>query len=406
VAMMKTVLTAPELGMHLRPEHRAALVAQLKAQGKNPMPTAQRAAAPVTKMTPRDALSHGLVASIREPSAEQKLLNSAAWLAEATGNHGVALRLWDKGADLLPMTKAAAEGVNTTGGAIVPNEVAATILAFRDKAVFRSNASVYQAAGDTLSIPRRTGTVSTTFVGENTALPTTQPTFDAITLTAKKLVAFGTFSTELEEDSAADVTRFFLADAGSALALREDVCGFNGDGTSAYAGMSGLNFLLNDSNHAGGRVAAASGHKTAALLDSEDLEALLGALPDRFWGNSPKLYVSGYMAANWLGRLAGANGGFMSNGAGVWSYAGIPVVTTNQLPGTGDVSGKIVALFGDLASAAALGSARPLTFSTSDQRYLEFDSLAWKITERFDIVCHNIGDSASAGAVVGLQATS
>jgi HK97 family phage major capsid protein len=385
------------------------LVAQLKAKGRHPMPAAQRAAAPVTRMSPRDALSHGLATSscdeVRERTAEQTLAAVTAWVAEAIGQSAIAVKLWNAGADLLPMHKAAGESLDTAGGAIVPSQVANFILAYRDRAVFRQNASSYQMVSDVLSVPRRTGGLQTSFINEGAALVESTPTFDSVGFSAKKLAVFGKFSSEPAEDSASDVVAYFLQDAGNALGLREDDCGFNGDGTSTYAGMTGVCPLLLDSNHSAGRVAAASGHKTFQLLDVVDLQALMGALPDRFWGNSPKLYLSRYGASNWLGRLGGANGSFQFAADGTVRYAGIQVVTTPKLPGTGDNSTKVMALFGDLASASALGSSRDITLKTSDQKYLESDELAYRVTERFDIVSTNLGDNSAAGALVALVGT-
>jgi HK97 family phage major capsid protein len=305
------------------------------------------------------------------------------------------------------LRKAANESLNGAGAAIVPNETAAFIESYRDRAVFRSNASVYNTASDSLTIPRRTGGVSVNFVGEGAVIPSSQPSFDGIGLTAQKIAAFGTFSTELEEDAAADITAFFLQDAGSAMGLKEDDCAFNGDGTSTYGGIYGIIPALNDSNHTAGRIAAGSGHKSFNLLDATDLSNLLGLLPDKFWPNA-KLYLSGYGASQYLARLSASSGAFQVSGAGpnrTMTYLGIPVITTPKMVGSGDQSGKIMVLFGDLSSAAALGSARPMTFAVSTHRFLEFDSLAWRMTERFSSVIHNLGDNSAPGAVVALQGT-
>ena len=62
-------------------------------------------------------------------------------------------------------------------------------------------------------------------------------------------------------------------------------------------------------------------------------------------------------------------------------------------------------VFADLSSAAALGSRRDITMMVSDQKYLEADQLAYRITERFDICVHNASDNTNAGAAVGLQGT-
>ena len=64
-------------------------------------------------------------------------MNAAAWLADLTGDATTAHALYTRGADVLPMRKALGEGVNATGGAVVPEQVAAFVLAYRDRAIFR-----------------------------------------------------------------------------------------------------------------------------------------------------------------------------------------------------------------------------------------------------------------------------
>ena len=404
-----------EPGVPMNPGGRAALIRELNER-KNSMQQRSSASAQPrfsqqSKALPRlrEISEEKLQRLIHpaEPSHQQKLLNAAAWLADMIGDATTAHALYNKGADVLPIVKAASEGVNATGGALVPDETAPFILAYRDRAVFRQNASVYPMASDSLTVTRRVGGVSTAFVGENQQLVESNAVFDAVSFMAKKLAGFGKFSTELAEDSATNVVNYFLQDVGSALGLREDDCGFNGDGTSTYAGMTGITVRIADGTHSAGPVTAASTHKTFALLDATDLQNLMAALPDRFWPNA-KFYISAYGAASFFARLGAAGGGFQVSGVGparTMSYGGVEIITTPKLPGSGDQSTKAMILFGDLSSAAALGSRRELTLMVSDQKYLEFDELAYRCTERFDCVTHNLGDGTNAGAIVALQGT-
>ncbi len=86
------------------------------------------------------------------------------------------------------------------------------------------------------------------------------------------------------------------------------------------------------------------------------------------------------------------------------TYAGIPIVLTPKLPGSGTITGKIVALFGDMSLAVAIGSRRDLTLTTSVHKYFDQDMIAYRIVERWDAVVHNIGSATEAGALVGLLA--
>ena len=169
------------------------------------------------------------------------------------------------------------------------------------------------------------------------------------------------------------------------------------------AGMVGIVTRLLDGTHSAGVVNAASTHKTFRTLDIGDLTNLMAALPDRFWPGA-KFYVSGYGSAAFFARLGATGGAYNVTAAGA-TWAGIPIVISPKLVGSGDQSTKVMILFGSLENAAALGSRRSLSMMISDQKYLEFDQLAYRVTERFDCVTHNLGDATNAGAIVALQGT-
>ena len=227
--------------------------------------------------------------------------------------------------------------------------------------------------------------------------------WDNVGFHAKKLALFGKFSNELSEDAAADIATYFLADAGSAIAVKEDSDGFNGLGTSASAGIRGVTTILVDGQHNAAKVSAASGHNTFLTLDAVDIANLMAALPERYWGNA-KFYISGFGAATMFVRLAGTNGG-LGGSRQNFNFAGIPIELTARLPGSGTQTGNIMVLFGDLSSAAAVGSRREVTLMTSTHRYIDLDQTAWRVMSRWDCVVHNLGDKSIAGAVVGLVGT-
>ncbi|HSG60845.1 MAG TPA: phage major capsid protein, partial [Pseudomonadales bacterium] len=63
----------------------------------------------------------------------------------------------------------------------------------------------------------------------------------------------------------------------------------------------------------------------------------------------------------------------------------------------------IVALFGDLSLASMMGSRRDITFAISSDRFFEYDQLAIKGTQRYDIKVHDLGDATTAGPIVALK---
>jgi HK97 family phage major capsid protein len=108
-------------------------------------------------------------------------------------------------------------------------------------------------------------------------------------------------------------------------------------------------------------------------------------------------------------RLAEAAGGntVANVTAGVGpSFLGYPVVFVeagnNTL--TAQKSAEGLLYFGDLRLSAMLGSRRGLTIMTSTDRYFEYDQLAIKGTERFDINVHDRGTASVAGGIVQLLA--
>jgi HK97 family phage major capsid protein len=79
-------------------------------------------------------------------------------------------------------------------------------------------------------------------------------------------------------------------------------------------------------------------------------------------------------------------------------------VFTQVLPSTtATQSGATYAYFGDLSMGATMGSRRGVTISSDTSRYFEFDQIALKATQRFDIAVHEIGTATAAGPIVALK---
>jgi len=60
-------------------------------------------------------------------------------------------------------------------------------------------------------------------------------------------------------------------------------------------------------------------------------------------------------------------------------------------------------LFGDLNMSVTMGDRRGMTISRSTEYKFAEDQIAIKGTERFDITCHNTGDTTTAGSIVALM---
>jgi HK97 family phage major capsid protein len=353
--------------------------------------------------SPRGALRYGrLTAGMTDDLA----FLAGAWFLGINGNKRAADYAKAHG---LPIIRAQGEGSNTGGGFLVPAALTGTIIALREtRGVYRAHATITPMSGDAIHVPRRTGGLTAYFTAENAAITESSATWDNVGLAAKKLATLTRSSTDLDEDATIDWGNWFVTEIAYAFAAKEDDCGFNGDGTATYGGIRGITKLLIDGSHDAGKVAATSGHDVFTEIDSVDLTGLISKLPAYALQNA-KWYCSQVANALVLCRLAASSGGIVVqtiNGKTVPTFLGFPIVVTQVLPQvTTALNGVVMLLFGDLALASTLGERRGVTVARSTERYLELDQVAWRGTERVDIVNHDLGDNSNAGPIVGLVGT-
>ena len=313
---------------------------------------------------------------------------SADWCAD----HGVLV------------TKGHTENVNTAGGFLVPDEFENSLITLREQfGVFRANARIVPMTSDVKRMPRRTGTVTANFVGEASAGTQSQQTFDQVNLVAKKLMVLTKISSELNEDNIVALGDDLAGEISYAFALKEDSCGFEGDGTSTYGGIVGLkNAIL-----AGGTIAGTGTAPSGVTLG--DCRKAVGAIPQWADTANAKWYMNRRMWNEVFLRLAEAAGGVTANeirdSEDGLRFFGYPVVLAQAIPyAAGD--NETVAYFGDLSLAAYFGDRRSTTveFSNAALNAFEQDELVVRGTERFDITISNVGSATSgdAGAVVRL----
>jgi len=302
------------------------------------------------------------------------------------------------------IVKAAGETIDSSGGFMVPADLATAILDIRDSyGAFRRTARPAPMASDNTSIPRHTGGTSAFFIGENTGSSESGISPDAIGLTAKKIGTLVRISNELEEDAIIDIVDFVANEVGVAFAAQEDDCAFNGDGSSAFGRMRGVGTIVLDGNHAKAKVTGSN--NTFGALTTSDLAALMGsvrgsAMPNAAWFCS----VVGF--ANVFCRLSTSSGYLETrivNGISTPFYQGFPVIMTQKLPQvTSALSGKIMLAFGDMYAAGVLGQRRAITLARSADRYMDLDQMAVLATERFHAVIHDLGDNTNFGSLAAL----
>lgn len=312
------------------------------------------------------------------------------------------------------------EGSNQGGGFLVPIEFDNTIIDLREKyGVFRQNCTPTPMASDTKSIPRRLSGYTSSFVGENVAGTASTLGWDNVNLVAKKIMCIGITSSELNEDAMINIGDTIASEIAYSFALKEDQCGFIGDGTSTYGGITGVNNKIYNLNatkanilglQIGGTTGNSGSWDNFTLANFNDT---LGRLPQyAYMGGNAKWYMSQGFWGQCAQRLATAAGGNkvadIVDGVPRYQFLGFPVVISQVFPSTNAVS-QVNALFGDLSESATMGDRRMTAIKMTDVGFgtFERDQLAIRGTERFDIVVHDVGQSTGdvpRDPAVGVQA--
>src|SRR5579872_1488132 len=294
------------------------------------------------RMTPRaPAKAHKLYSSIKNfkdkevdgqmVRAVDQAYTAGMWFKATIFGNAEAID-WCKSHGI-SVTKAQGEGVDSAGGFLVPEELMANIIVLREEfGVFRKECQVVPMGSDTLNWPRRTGGLTASFTGENTAIAESQAAWDNINLTAKKLGALTRMSNEISEDAVISVADWLVGEIAYAFASKEDDCGFNGDGTSTYGGIRGVTVIATDANHTANKVTASSATLTSLVL--KDLTGLMGNLP-QYALPGAKWYMSQQMFYTVVATITAGAGGnrldILTNPIEP-RLLGFPVVFAQKLP--------------------------------------------------------------------------
>lgn len=315
-------------------------------------------------------------------------------------------------------SKGMSESVNSAGGALVPEEFLSELIDQVNKfGVARRYARVYPMNSDTLTIPRVTGRTRAYYVGEGSNGTESTPTFDNVTLVAKKLMVLSIGTNELLADArdggGIALADWLTMDAGRSIAYEEDLAAFIGDGTSTYGGHRGVVTLLgstwSDTSNSSAGMQIATGNAWSEITLS-DITSMMGKLPA--WArDQAKFYCSSAFADSVLLKILKSAGGVtsmeLSSGA-MPNFLGAEVVRTEVLPSS-ESNSSIPLIFGALPQAVAFGDRRQVnveiatTGTVGSVNLFTADSWAARTTSRYTVVTHNVGDGTTAGAVVGLR---
>lgn len=293
-------------------------------------------------------------------------------LAAAKGDPEKAAAYAKKKYDDAEVVKALSVGTLNAGGYIVPEEYSTEIIELlRPQSVVRRMGAVtIPMATGTLNIPKLAGGGSASYIGENTDIGVTQPTFGTVQLTWKKLAAIVPISNDLLRFSSPAADSIVRDDLVMAMALREDAAFIRDNGVGNVP--KGLRFWAPVSNI----IPATTGTPTLATVTT-DLGKLILALKKanvRFirpgWLMSPRTEM-------FLLTLRDGNGNFafrpeMLTGR-LFSY---PYAVTTQIPenlGTGTNESEIYLV--DFADAIIGESTQLIIDASTEASYYQDNAL-------------------------------
>jgi len=313
--------------------------------------------------------------------------------------------------------KALDEGINAAGGALIPPEFDRLIVRLIEaNGVFRQNAKNRPMRSDLTSRPRRTGGVTTQWLGQGDAITASTPAYDSINLVAKKLAALTVASSEIDEDSALIIADEIASEIGIAFALAEDLAGFLGDASPTFGGVTGVTRKLlgldaTIGNIAGIKIAAGNLWSEFIFQDFLDAASLLPQYADNprtAWYCNRLFYFNTMLRCALVGAAGVAAGGVVTTAPdGRPVFLGYPVNFTQVMPRT-DGNSQIACLLGDLSLACSLGDRRMRSIFVDPFSLGASDSIQIRGIERLDLMANDVGSASATpslrvpGPVVGL----
>ncbi len=343
-------------------------------------------------------------------NASEKAYRFGQWLLG--GPCGVsAARQWCMERGLL--SRAMSEGVNEKGGYLVPEEFGNDLIVLLEQhGVFRRNAKVRTMNSDMRSDPLLTAGLTSEFVGESEEGNDQDLTYSRVSLVARKQMILVPFSSELSEDSSLAIGDELAGAAARSFAEKEDLCGFVGDASSTYGGMTGVVTNLKSvsgtiASIAGLQVSAGNAYNELVLTDFEGVAARLPEYADQnakwfvsksfYWNVMVPLLLTGGTVAMSTNTTATSIEAKRSQ-----TFLGYPVEFVQVMPKVA-ANSQVCALLGDLSLGALFGDRRSTRISISDQALYRQDDLLFKATERFDVnSAFGVGNTTDAGPIVGL----
>lgn len=309
--------------------------------------------------------------------------------------------------------KGMTEGTNSAGGFMVPDELIAELIFLREQyGVVRRNASIRTMHSDTLWIPKNSASSTAYWVGEETAITQSLPTFDRVQVLAKKLGILTAVSSELNEDSIIEIGVALAQDFAFKIEQEIDrVCMIGSAANATDGNIDGFITanLAVASNYC--TVAAATGSAanynavTIANLRSVVAKLALYADAGAKWYFSRAFWND--VVCNRLDALSGnAALDLMNFQNGNPTLFGYPVEFSQHLTSTAaGTNNAPLAALANLKTGTVLGDRRDVNIQMSSDYLFNTDQLAFKCTTRVGFAAHDVGTSTTPSSVVVLKRT-
>jgi HK97 family phage major capsid protein len=295
----------------------------------------------------------------------------------------------------------------TTGSAFVPDVLSSTVIRLVDQySAFAQNATNVVMPSDVLLFPRRTAGATAYWINENTAITASDPTSNQVTLTAKKVAGAVTISSELLQDSIVSIADWIAAELALTLSNAVEEAAWSGNPSNAPA-VAGI-----VTSYTGGLLAASAATYAASLVtaagDTPDevtkanLLAMMAKVPQHS-RQGAKWFCSPFFFASCMQALDLNQGGSvgLSQGMGP-TFLGSEVVLTDRLPSGADLTGVIMALYGNMANSSYYGIRQAIEIASSDQVNFLSDQTVIRSVARVAITHANLGSDTVAGPIIGL----
>jgi HK97 family phage major capsid protein len=275
-------------------------------------------------------------------------------------------------------------GVGASGGYLTADEFASQIIRNVEQfGVFRQYSTRLPMSSARQKWPKRTQGFTVYYPDEAQAATASDMTLDQVTLEAKKWAVLAFVSRELNEDSLIALGELVGMEFALAIAQAEDVNGFTGNGTGAFAGVTGV---LESANVIA--VTMEAGDTAFANLASKYFARLVAAVPSWAKRTDPAFYMSPEIVGTTMELVDGSGRQIYAhpNEGFPFKINGYPVREVTAMPGLADSgAGKPFIAFGSLRLWGFLGQRRGFTVEVSNEvRFLQ-DQVAIKAVPRQDI---------------------